>query len=103
MLAGLRESRNDIIEMPSSHASELVVPVCYRERIRKLVRKAIWVREQEARCVRTGEKDAVLKPSGKKTLSASRSTLSDTVPFFLGLLPCDTWQKRTQGHMPDLA
>ncbi|KAK7298378.1 hypothetical protein VNO77_46837 [Canavalia gladiata] len=45
-------------------------------------RKAVWVREQEARCVRTGEKEAVFQPSGKKTVSASRSTLSDTDPFF---------------------
>lgn len=45
-------------------------------------RKAVWVREPEARCVRTGEKSAVFQPSGKKKLSASRSTISDTVPFY---------------------
>lgn len=45
-------------------------------------RKAVWVRKPEARCVRTGEKSVVFQPSGKKTLSASRSTISDTVPFY---------------------
>lgn len=44
-------------------------------------RKTVWVREQEARCVRTGE-NRLFQPSGKKTLSASRSTISDTVPFY---------------------
>ncbi|EFH53485.1 hypothetical protein ARALYDRAFT_484745 [Arabidopsis lyrata subsp. lyrata] len=28
--------------------------------------------------------------------------LSRIRSLFIGLLPCDTWQKRTQGHMPDL-
>lgn len=63
--------------------------------------KAVRVREQEARCVRTGKKDAGLQPSGKQTVSASRSTRIRSMD--LGLLPCDTWQKRTQGHMPDFA
>ncbi|OAO89135.1 hypothetical protein AXX17_ATUG03930 (mitochondrion) [Arabidopsis thaliana] len=43
-------------------------------------KRTTW--EPEARCVRTGEKSAVFQPSGKKTLSASRSTFSDTIPFY---------------------
>ena len=34
--------------------------------------------------------------------SVLAGVLSRIRSLFIGLLPCDTWQKRTQGHMPDL-
>ncbi|XP_029126272.1 LOW QUALITY PROTEIN: uncharacterized protein LOC114915573 [Cajanus cajan] len=74
-------------------------------------RKGTWPNPERPYGSGSKKRDACARVRKKKPYfslverrhSVLAGVLSRIRSFFLGLLPCDTWQKRTQGHMPDLA